>query len=283
MADYTKTTDFTAKDGLPAGDPAKIAKGSEVDTEFDNIQSAVGTKANKVISPIPENIIILSADGDLLDGGKGLPTGDVVGTSDTQTLTNKTLTSPTIDGATIDSTTTIDGLTKAGLIDRTNHTGTQTLSTISDAGGLAAYDYLKPGDDQLPPLTAGDAYTQAFSSGGWSTNSESWAVLKTFSNAGWHRSGTVRFSFYMYRTLDAYGQWVRLMIDGVEEGIWQITDTTPTRTVTIDIAITSSTQLELQGYTTNSSSSVVVEDVYLKTAEPPTLPFKITDNSSGLS
>jgi hypothetical protein len=37
---YTKTTDFAVKDGLPSGDPNKVARGTEVDVEFDNIQKA---------------------------------------------------------------------------------------------------------------------------------------------------------------------------------------------------------------------------------------------------
>ena len=46
MSDYTKTTDFAAKDSLPSGDAAKIVKGSEINTEFNDIATAVATKAN---------------------------------------------------------------------------------------------------------------------------------------------------------------------------------------------------------------------------------------------
>ena len=44
MADYTKTTDFTAKDALSTGDPLKLIKGSYFDTEFDNIATKIATK-----------------------------------------------------------------------------------------------------------------------------------------------------------------------------------------------------------------------------------------------
>ena len=37
MTDYTKTTNFAAKDTLVSGNPAKVVKGTEVNTEFDNI------------------------------------------------------------------------------------------------------------------------------------------------------------------------------------------------------------------------------------------------------
>jgi hypothetical protein len=44
MSDYTKTTNFTAKDALTTGNPLKVIKGSYFDTEFDNIATAVATK-----------------------------------------------------------------------------------------------------------------------------------------------------------------------------------------------------------------------------------------------
>ena len=46
MSNYSKTTDFAAKDSLPSGDAAKIIRGSEFETEFDNISTAIATKAD---------------------------------------------------------------------------------------------------------------------------------------------------------------------------------------------------------------------------------------------
>ena len=46
MSNYTKTTNFLAKDSLPENDSAKIIKGSEFDTEFNALQTAVNTKAD---------------------------------------------------------------------------------------------------------------------------------------------------------------------------------------------------------------------------------------------
>jgi cytoskeletal protein CcmA (bactofilin family) len=46
MSNYTKTTNFAAKDSLPSGNAAKIVKGTEIDTEFNNIATASATKAN---------------------------------------------------------------------------------------------------------------------------------------------------------------------------------------------------------------------------------------------
>jgi len=46
MSNYVKTTDFAAKDSLPSGDSGKIIRGSEFETEFDNISTAIATKAD---------------------------------------------------------------------------------------------------------------------------------------------------------------------------------------------------------------------------------------------
>ena len=46
MANYTKSTNFAVKDGLPSGDPLKVVKGTEIDTEFNNIATAVASKAD---------------------------------------------------------------------------------------------------------------------------------------------------------------------------------------------------------------------------------------------
>jgi hypothetical protein len=46
MANYTKATNFTAKDGLPTGNSGKIVKGAEIDTEFTAIASAISSKAD---------------------------------------------------------------------------------------------------------------------------------------------------------------------------------------------------------------------------------------------
>ena len=46
MANYLKATDFAAKDALLSGDPNKIVKGTEINDEFDSLQTAVNSKAN---------------------------------------------------------------------------------------------------------------------------------------------------------------------------------------------------------------------------------------------
>ena len=46
MSNYTKTTNFAIKDGLVTGNPNKIIKGTEIDTEYTNIASAVSSKSD---------------------------------------------------------------------------------------------------------------------------------------------------------------------------------------------------------------------------------------------
>jgi len=51
MSNYTKLTNFAAKDALVSGNPAKVIKGSEVGAEFDAVAVAVNSKSNKA-SPV---------------------------------------------------------------------------------------------------------------------------------------------------------------------------------------------------------------------------------------
>jgi hypothetical protein len=50
MSNYVQSTNFATKDALSSGDPLKIVKGTEINTEFNNIATAVATKAD-LISP----------------------------------------------------------------------------------------------------------------------------------------------------------------------------------------------------------------------------------------
>jgi hypothetical protein len=47
MSNYTKLTNFAAKDALATGNPAKIVTGTEINIEFNNIQTANNSKADK--------------------------------------------------------------------------------------------------------------------------------------------------------------------------------------------------------------------------------------------
>jgi len=52
MSQYTKSTNFATKDNLTPGDPLKIVRGTEIDTEFNNIATAIATKTDNASAAI---------------------------------------------------------------------------------------------------------------------------------------------------------------------------------------------------------------------------------------
>tara|TARA_R110000744_G_scaffold230357_1_gene348521 strand:+ start:385 stop:618 length:234 start_codon:yes stop_codon:yes gene_type:complete len=75
MSNYTKLTNFAAKDALVSGNPAKVIKGSEVGAEFDAIAVAVNSKANLASPTFTGTVTVanLTATGTVslstIDGG----------------------------------------------------------------------------------------------------------------------------------------------------------------------------------------------------------------------
>jgi len=74
LSNYTKTTNFASKDNLSPGNPLKIVKGTEIDTEFNNIQTAVGTKTDNASANITGGSITGITDLAVADGGTGAST-----------------------------------------------------------------------------------------------------------------------------------------------------------------------------------------------------------------
>lgn len=69
MSNYSKLTDFAAKDTLPSGNSGKIVKGSEIDDEFNAIATAVATKANTASPTFTGTVTIPTLDGATINGG----------------------------------------------------------------------------------------------------------------------------------------------------------------------------------------------------------------------
>ena len=103
MSDYSRNSDFSAKDALATGNPNKLIKGSEVDEEFDDIVVMSGTKADKAVPSATNNIALLSVTGNLVDSGLG--TNDIGFPSGTKMLFYQS-SAPT--GWTKDTTAAID-------------------------------------------------------------------------------------------------------------------------------------------------------------------------------
>ena len=74
MSNYTKTVNFATKDNLNSGNPLKIVKGTEIDTEYNNIATAVATKTDNSSAAITGGTIVGITDLAVADGGTGAST-----------------------------------------------------------------------------------------------------------------------------------------------------------------------------------------------------------------
>jgi len=74
LSNYTKSTNFATKDNLSPGDPLKIVRGTEIDTEFNNISTAISTKTDNSAAAITGGSITGITDLAIADGGTGAST-----------------------------------------------------------------------------------------------------------------------------------------------------------------------------------------------------------------
>ena len=72
MSNYVQSTNFATKDSLSPGDPLKIVKGTEINTEFVNIAVAVATKAD-LVSPSFITPVLGTPTSGTLTNCTGLP------------------------------------------------------------------------------------------------------------------------------------------------------------------------------------------------------------------
>lgn len=95
MSNYSKTTDFAAKDSLTTGDANKIVKGTEIDDEFDGIQTAVNSKAdtNNTTFTGTTTIGSINCNGGDIDGA-------IIGASVPAAITGTVISGTVITGST---------------------------------------------------------------------------------------------------------------------------------------------------------------------------------------
>ena len=74
MSNYTKSTNFATKDNLTPGDPLKVVRGTEIDTEYNNIATAIATKTDNASAAITGGTITGITDLAVADGGTGAST-----------------------------------------------------------------------------------------------------------------------------------------------------------------------------------------------------------------
>jgi len=148
MSNYTKTTNFATKDNLSPGNPLKIVKGTEIDTEYNNIATAVATKTDNASAAITGGTITGITDLAVADGGTGASTAaDArtnlgLGTIATQAASNVAITGGSVTGIT--DITVADGGTGASTAAnaRTNLglvIGTDVLAPTGSAANLTSF------------------------------------------------------------------------------------------------------------------------------------------------
>jgi hypothetical protein len=170
MSNYTKSTNFASKDNLASGNPAKIVKGTEIDTEFNNIATAIATKQDSSTAgdvtltgtQTLTNKTITYADNTL--------TG-VAGTTATQTLTNKTITNIVFDGSLTEEVFAFSGT----VLEPDNG----TVQTITLSANTTFTDSLATGQSMILGIDDGSAYTVTWPTITWTTTPAAAPTLPT--------------------------------------------------------------------------------------------------------
>lgn len=118
MSNYTKATDFAAKDALPTGNPSKVVVGTEIDDEYNAIATAVNSKADAASPALTgtATAVNLTLSGTLTANG----TIDANSTVD--------LAGATVTG--LDASETAKGIIELATQDETN-TGTDDTRAIT--------------------------------------------------------------------------------------------------------------------------------------------------------
>jgi len=197
MSDYTKATNFASKDSLSTGNPLKIVKGTEIDTEFNNIQTAVATKADLASPTFSGSVTIVGGtitgitDLAVADGGTGASTASGA----------RTNLGAAASGANSDITS-ITGLTTALAISQ-GGTGSTTLTAnnVLLGNGTSAPQTVAPGTAGNVLTSNGTTWTSSAGSTGTVT---SIATGNGLSGGTITSSGTLTIAAPSYNSIGSY-------------------------------------------------------------------------------
>ncbi len=131
MSNYSKSTNFATKDNLSPGNPLKIVKGTEIDTEFNNIATAVATKTDNASATITGGTI-----NNAVIGGStpvaGTFTNLTVNTS--ATIASAAISAGTINGAVIGGSSPL-AITGTNITATTGFSGPLTGAVTGNTAG----------------------------------------------------------------------------------------------------------------------------------------------------
>jgi hypothetical protein len=181
MADYSKATNFTAKDTLPTGNAGKIIKGTEIDTEFTAIASAIASKSN-INSPT-------------FTGTPAVPTA-TAGSNTTQVASTAfvkgEITALSLGNMSTQAKTAVDitggtivGITDLAVADGGTGASTLTSKAVLIGNGTSAVTGVSPGTANNVLISDGTNWTSAALSGSglakaWVSFDSSGTILKAF-------------------------------------------------------------------------------------------------------
>ena len=186
MSNYTKNTDFAAKDTLPGGDTNKVVRGTEFETEFDAISTAIATKSDTASPTFTGTVTIPTVDinAGAIDGTAIGASSAAAGTFTNLTASGTvnfngatisnlgTITTANLDGGTIDnaviggSTAAAGSFTTLAASSSLTVGGAAVLTTVTfsnlDAGAVTTSgETFTDSDTQIPTNAAVKAHVQA--------------------------------------------------------------------------------------------------------------------------
>lgn len=248
MSNYSKTTNFTAKDALASGDPNKVVKGSEHDTEYDNIATSSATKADKVAAATNNNLVAMDAAGNIKDS---TVTSDGAGTI-TATGFVGPLTGEATSSAKLVDTNDVDAVLVGTTASAVNEV-TVTNSATSNAPSVSA-----TGDDTNIDLSLAGKGTGEPKIDGFPFTSRR-VLLETQTASA---SATIDFTTGIDSTYDMYEVDIIAALPATNQAAFSVGLST-------DTGSSWSTHVFLTGLATNGPSNIAAEGGVSGTVQLP--------------